>query len=67
MTTFHASCQTLREIAAEKKVGLGDTAVIWGSLAKLGIPYQTLLANEINHPNDLGHSFFCETILSMLE
>ena len=57
------ACQALREIAAEKQVGLADAARAWQHLCKRGIPYTTLLHNGINHPDDRGHRIFIDELL----
>ena len=47
---------------------------IWGAfavetaqiaLAGRGIPYQTLLVNEINHPNPFGLSLFADALMDL--
>jgi lysophospholipase L1-like esterase len=66
MGNFQNSVPAMRRVAAERKVALGDTANIWASLRGLGIPYETLEANAINHPNDLGHEFFTATLMKLM-
>jgi len=66
MGSFQVSVDTMREAAAGNKVALADTTRIWESLRGLGIPYETLLANGLNHPNDLGHEFFAESLIQLL-
>ncbi len=36
-------------------------------LQDLGIPYETLLRNGINHPDDRGHAFFADELMRVLE
>jgi hypothetical protein len=62
-TDKRAACQALREIAEEKQVGLADAARVWQHLAKVGLPYTTLLYNGINHPDDHGHQIFIDELL----
>ncbi|MBN2294710.1 MAG: SGNH/GDSL hydrolase family protein [Pirellulales bacterium] len=57
------ACQTLREIAEEKQVGLADAARVWQHLYKVGIPYTTLLKNGFNHPDDRGHQIFVDELM----
>ena len=53
----------LRRFAAEQKVPLADASRRWEQLETLGIPYETLLMNGINHPDDRGHLFFAEELM----
>lgn len=66
MGSFGASVEAMRVAARENRAALADTAIIWANLSKVGIPYETLLANGINHPNDLGHEFFAATLMELL-
>jgi lysophospholipase L1-like esterase/predicted GH43/DUF377 family glycosyl hydrolase len=56
--------ETLRQIAAEHHIGLADAARRWEHLDVEGIPYVTLLANGINHPEDRGHQFFVDELMT---
>jgi lysophospholipase L1-like esterase len=53
----------LRSFAAENNVPLADASRRWEQLEAMGIPYETLLANGINHPDDRGHRFFAEELM----
>ena len=64
MEKFGPAAQALREAAAERQVGLADVSLAWQNVRLLGIPYQTLLANGINHPDDRGHKIFVDALLS---
>lgn len=64
--TFDAAANAMREAAAENHVALADTSHIWANLHLAGIPYDTLLANGINHPNNLGHQFFADSLMDLL-
>lgn len=66
MGNFDAAVAAMRGVAREAGVALGDATNIWAHLHELGIPYETLLANCINHPNDLGHEFFAATLMELL-
>ena len=35
----------------------------WEQLEFQGIPYETLLKNGINHPDDRGHRIFAEELM----
>lgn len=54
----------LRELCAEKKVGVADTSRRWEHLLEEGLPYVTLLFNGINHPDDRGHELFVKDLLA---
>ncbi len=43
----------LRQFAGKHKVALGDASLRYGRLWRQGIPYRTLMENNINHPNPL--------------
>jgi hypothetical protein len=53
----------LRRFARENRVPLADAALRWERLELMGIPYETLLKNGINHPDDRGHKIFAEELL----
>jgi hypothetical protein len=53
----------LRNIANEKKTGLADASRRWEHLTGEGLPYTTLLYNNINHPDDRGHLIFAEELM----
>lgn len=67
MNGFDKSADAMRQAAADNKVALADANNIWINLRALGIPYYTLLANGINHPNDLGHEFFTASLMELLK
>lgn len=54
----------LRKIAKEHAIGLADASKRWAHLDIEGIPYVTLLANGINHPDDRGHELFVKELLT---
>ncbi len=56
----------LRRFTREKGVGLADAALRWGHLWREGVPYETLFANNINHPNAFGMSFFADALMDFL-
>lgn len=66
MGNFNTSVDAMRQAAVDNKVVLADAANIWANLRVVGIPYETLLANGLNHPNDLGHEFFAVSIMELL-
>ena len=66
MGNFTNSIPAMRKAAEDNKVALADTTYIWENLRSLGIPYETLEANGINHPNDLGHEFFTACLRKLM-
>jgi lysophospholipase L1-like esterase len=66
MGNFPGAVKAMRDAAVRDRVALGDTANIWENLGKIGIPYMVLEANGINHPNNLGHEFFADTLMRLL-
>lgn len=66
MAGFAEGVQAMRDATADNKVALADTTCIWQNLHSIGIPYETLLANGLNHPNDLGHEFFAASLIELM-
>jgi len=65
MGNFETARAALKEIAAEEKVGVADASARWGALRQQGIPYETLLVNCINHPDDRGHRMFVDALMEL--
>ena len=59
------NCKTLRTLATEKGVGLADAARRWELLEYEGMPYEILLMNGINHPDDRGHALFVDELMRL--
>ncbi|MFN7924608.1 MAG: SGNH/GDSL hydrolase family protein [Bryobacteraceae bacterium] len=57
----------LRRFAAENKVALADASARYGRLWRQGIPYLTLMENNINHPNRFGHGVFADSLMALFE
>lgn len=55
----------LRRFAAEHNVALADASLRWCRLWRQGIPYVTLEANSINHPDVRGMDIFVEALMSV--
>jgi lysophospholipase L1-like esterase len=55
--------EALRAAAREHDVGLADAAAEWARLEDRGLPYETLLNNGINHPDDRGHAIYARVLL----
>jgi lysophospholipase L1-like esterase len=55
----------LRKFAASANVALADASAEWCGLWRQGIPYITLLANDINHPDGRGQAIFARALLGL--
>ncbi len=55
----------LREFAEKNDVALADASALWCQLWLQGIPYTTLLANSINHPDVRGHALFADALMAL--
>ena len=57
--------KALRGFAVENHLALADASLRWGRLWRQGIPYSTLLMNNINHPNPFGMSLFADALMAL--
>ena len=57
--------QALRVFASENPVALADASKRYGRLWRMGIPYNSLMMNAINHPNPFGMKLFAEAIMAL--
>jgi lysophospholipase L1-like esterase len=57
--------QGVREFGRRHGVAVADASLRYGRLWRRGIPYQTLMENDINHPNVFGHSLFADSLLAL--
>ena len=55
----------LRKFAQENNLALADASLRYGRLWRQGIPYSTLMMNNINHPNPFGHSLFADALMAL--
>ncbi len=55
----------LRLFAANNGVALADASLRWGRLWRQGLPYSTLLMNNINHPDDRGMKLFVDALMEV--
>lgn len=67
MGAFNKCADAMRQAAQDNGAALADVANVWANLRLIGIPYETLLANGLNHPNNLGHEFFTASIMELLQ
>lgn len=59
--------KSLREFVAKNNVALADAAKRYGRLWRQGIPYSTLMMNNINHPNPYGMKLFADALMELFE
>ena len=55
----------LRLFAGKHPVALADASLRYGRLWRQGIPYLTLMENNINHPNQFGHTLFADSLMAL--
>ncbi|MCL5283606.1 MAG: GDSL-type esterase/lipase family protein [Armatimonadetes bacterium] len=55
----------LRKFAQERHIALADVSAAWCRLWREGIPYVTLLANSINHPDARGHEIYARALIDL--
>jgi lysophospholipase L1-like esterase len=55
----------LRLFAENNGVALADASLRWGRLWRQGLPYSTLLMNNINHPDERGMKLFADALLEV--
>ena len=55
----------LRLFCEKHNVALADASLRYGRLWRQGIPYLTLMDNNINHPNVFGHSLFADSLIAL--
>ena len=55
----------LHRIAAGEHVAVADASKEWCRLWRRGIPYITLEANSINHPDERGHAIFADALMAL--
>lgn len=55
----------LREFAASHDVALADASLRYGRLWRQGIPYNTLMVNAINHPDERGMRLFADALMAL--
>ncbi len=55
----------LRKFTAENKIPLADASLRYGRLWRQGIPYNTLMKNNINHPDARGMKIFADSLMAL--
>jgi lysophospholipase L1-like esterase len=57
--------QSVREFCARNNVTLADGAKRYGRLWRQGVPYSTLMINDINHPDRDGMKLFADALMEL--
>ena len=55
----------LRQFAATHDVALADASLRYGRLWRQGIPYNALMLNAINHPDERGMRIFADALMAL--
>jgi len=59
--------KALREFAAKNGVALSDCSARYGRLWRQGVPYNTLMSNNINHPCPEGMKIFADSLMALFQ
>jgi hypothetical protein len=57
--------QALRTFTVANNLALAEGSLRYGRLWRQGIPYSTLMMNNINHPNAFGMSLFADALMAL--
>ena len=55
----------VRLFAQKNQVAVAEGSLRYGRLWRQGIPYITLMENNINHPNAYGHTLFVDSLMAI--
>lgn len=55
----------VRAFAEQNQIAVADASQRYGRLWRQGIPYITLMENNINHPNVHGHRIFADSLMAL--
>lgn len=53
----------IREFGKENRILVAEASTLYGRLWRQGIPYNTLMVNNINHPNPYGLSLYADALM----
>jgi len=59
--------ETLRRIAADSGAALADVQTRWEQVLSTGKSHESLLLNNVNHPNDYGHELYYSVLNQYLD
>ncbi len=57
----------VRLFAQKNQVAVAEGSLRYGRLWRQGIPYITLMENNINHPNVYGHTLFADSLMAVFQ
>jgi len=57
--------KALRKFARGNNIALAEGSLRYGRLWRQGIPYTTLMMNNINHPNSSGMKLFADALMAL--
>ena len=57
--------KAVRRFAQKNQVAVAEGSQRYGRLWRQGIPYLTLMENNINHPNVHGHRIFADSLIAL--
>ncbi|MDD2600042.1 MAG: GDSL-type esterase/lipase family protein [Kiritimatiellae bacterium] len=60
-----AYVQAVRKFAVENNIAVAEGSLRYGRLWRQGIPYLTLMMNNINHPDPFGMSLFADALMQL--
>lgn len=63
---IHIYSGILRNIAGEYETCIADVYELWVNELNAGKSHESLLLNNINHPNDYGHWIYCKALECVL-
>ena len=55
----------VRLFAEKNQIAVAEGSLRYGRLWRQGIPYITLMENNINHPNVYGHTLFADSLMAL--
>ncbi|MFD0672608.1 SGNH/GDSL hydrolase family protein [Cohnella sp. GCM10027633] len=64
---IHLYAETIRRLGREYGVGVADAHALWRQELAAGKTPESLLLNNINHPNDYGHWIYSRAFAMMLK
>lgn len=58
---------SVRQFGKERNIAIAEGSRRYGHLWRQGIPYITLMMNNINHPNGYGMSLFADALMELFD
>ena len=60
-----AYVKAIRVFAARNGIPLADASLRYGRLWRQGLPYNTMMLNNINHPDHRGMRIFADSLMEL--